>query len=499
MRIEGDSAVSTADASARTVSPSLLGLSEFKLSVSAITGGAPRDPELITSGAYVDLVPGIYKVTITASKDGRVIAEGSSKSPVYITANDKIEVSITLDPKANDLEGTFEWDLAIPAGAVDPYLIITTLSGRQIDMIKLTAGDNNKNHLDLSPGYYMAQVVMTWGSSRPGFNSEFVHIYSGLTSLLKREFEPLIAQPVNKFVLTGYFPGPVIGETPKVKFEADQYIGSIQWKKPDGTDHTGPFAGNTVYSAVITLTANSGYTFQGVAANVFNHEIDGKKIPGTNSANSGVVEIVFPKATAEGTGGRIIEIVFNQGDIVVSGSNGKNAIYKGGTPSTLTLEVQGYEKVSWYVDADKVFLDNPLTLNADDYSIDSHTVTFTGYKGGIPLSEDIPFTVHGVIKLDNLDTGAGAMNYTVFDKLSQNPVESAVVTTSISLEAEGYQELTWVVDGSAKVSKDSDGNSIKSFTIKATDYTVGGHTLTLFVKDEDGIMWSQDLNFEIIP
>ena len=64
-----------------------------------------------------------------------------------------------------------------------------------------------------------------------------------------------------------------------------QYTGSISWSPNDST-----FGPSTIYTATITLTAISGYTFNGVGENFFT--VAGATA--SNSANSGVITAVFP-------------------------------------------------------------------------------------------------------------------------------------------------------------------------------------------------------------
>jgi hypothetical protein len=66
-----------------------------------------------------------------------------------------------------------------------------------------------------------------------------------------------------------------------------QFTGTIAWSPSVG----GSFNYDTIYTAVITLTANAGYTFNGVSANFFTVF----RSTATNSANQGVVTAVFPK------------------------------------------------------------------------------------------------------------------------------------------------------------------------------------------------------------
>jgi hypothetical protein len=330
----------------------------------------------------------MYTLTVTAFKESTAIAEGR-KTAVTISESQETEVSIILGPKTNAGNGTFAYDLTIPSGIADPTLYVTTLTGEAVSggTIFLSAGQQNTGTLTLASGVYKARLVLTQSSTVAGFNSEAVHIYSGLTSLLSREFMAFVPQKVSAFDLTGLFPAPVIGVDPILTFTADQYSGFIQWKA-GGIEHSGPFAGNTVYTAEITLEADIAYTFEEIGVNVFSHS----GISGTNSANSGVLTLVFGPTAA--VGGLLIDIGFNHGDIAVSGSNRVNTIYRDGMPNSLTLSVSGYTDMSWYVDAGMTELTgNPLTLEAGDYGIGSHIVNFNGYKSGVPFSQMVPFTV----------------------------------------------------------------------------------------------------------
>jgi hypothetical protein len=86
---------------------------------------------------------------------------------------------------------------------------------------------------------------------------------------------------------------PATGGTAAVTItETAQFTGTVSWTpQPAG----GTFSANTVYTATITLTAKSGYIFNGVTANFFT-------VPGatttTNAANSGTITAVFPSTAA---------------------------------------------------------------------------------------------------------------------------------------------------------------------------------------------------------
>lgn len=90
---------------------------------------------------------------------------------------------------------------------------------------------------------------------------------------------------INIAAISGVTP-PNFGETPVSTItETDQYTGTVNWS---GSPLA--FAAATVYTATITLTAKTGYTFNGVSSNFF-------KVAGataTNITGAGVVTAVFP-------------------------------------------------------------------------------------------------------------------------------------------------------------------------------------------------------------
>jgi len=88
---------------------------------------------------------------------------------------------------------------------------------------------------------------------------------------------------------------PAVGAKPVTEVTSTtQYRGTVTWSPNHAV-----FEAATTYTATITLTARTGYTLQGVAANFFT--VAGAKT--TNAANSGVITAVF-----QGAGMRKIEI-----------------------------------------------------------------------------------------------------------------------------------------------------------------------------------------------
>jgi hypothetical protein len=115
-----------------------------------------------------------------------------------------------------------------------------------------------------------------------------------------------VSNPAGSGVITAVFPAttqeivdiavmegvkiPTRGETPAAKITArTQYTGTVTWEPNNKT-----FDGNTSYTATITLTPKTNFTFTGVPVDFFS-------VPGaisvTNAENSGVIKATFPKTT----------------------------------------------------------------------------------------------------------------------------------------------------------------------------------------------------------
>ena len=83
---------------------------------------------------------------------------------------------------------------------------------------------------------------------------------------------------------------PAVGDLPvTTAIDETQYKGSVVWLDENDNDVTGRFAKN-IYKAVVTLTAQDGYTFTGVSAGSFTYT-GARSV--TNNVNSGEVTINF--------------------------------------------------------------------------------------------------------------------------------------------------------------------------------------------------------------
>lgn len=99
---------------------------------------------------------------------------------------------------------------------------------------------------------------------------------------------------INNLVLTDKLTAPATGGTPETAINDDaQYTGVVSWN-----DNPSTFLGGTAYTATVTLTAKSGYTFDGVAQDAFTYS--GATVTNTvGSGNTMIVTIEFPATAAK--------------------------------------------------------------------------------------------------------------------------------------------------------------------------------------------------------
>ncbi len=134
-------------------------------------------------------------------------------------------------------------------------------------------------------------VVTMNNSSGGGTTLATVTVSAGSTRIDRVEIGPGIVV-ISTAAIAGVTP-PVAGATPVTTTTAGTgYTGTVSWSPTV----SGTFAYNTVYTATVTLTASSGYTLTGVAANFFT--VAGASSAATHAANSGVVTAAFPATTA---------------------------------------------------------------------------------------------------------------------------------------------------------------------------------------------------------
>jgi uncharacterized repeat protein (TIGR02543 family) len=175
---------------------------------------------------------------------------------------------------------------------------------------------------------------------------------------------------------------PVAGKTPVAAItETDQYTGTVSWSPVDN-----PFEYETAYTATITLTPKTGYTFTGVSADFFTVN----EATATNPADSGVVTAVFPETEPNAEYTVIYNGNNNTGGTVPVDPNeyaeGDTLTVLGNTGS---LEKTGYNFDGWNTAADGTGTDyapgETFVMGASDvtlYAKWTYSLTLIAGTGG---------------------------------------------------------------------------------------------------------------------
>jgi hypothetical protein len=272
----------------------------------------------------------------------------------------------------------------LPAGGTRAVYIFS--SGTDIstyDAITSAYANGSYQALGASPGSNGAFTLYTWtsGSQGGGFsgNGSFPVLLLNASGSITDAGNPMYAQATVSFSsgtgaasygsftavvygdgntavtassLSGKVTAPVRGETPDTTaINEAQYTGTIVWQTSNGTTHTGAFAASTVYRAVVTLTAKTGYTFDGVGGNSFTYT---GATSVTNAANSGTVTITFP--ATERDPNTEIPLPTGNPSVKLSLDGGATVLAHGGTTDiavgtgTYTVSVDsGYYPIVWYL------------------------------------------------------------------------------------------------------------------------------------------------------
>jgi len=201
---------------------------------------------------------------------------------------------------------------------------------------------------------------------------------------------------VTEKAITGLTP-PVTGATPVTAItNTTQYTGSVTWSDTPTT-----FAGETVYTATITLTVKSGYTLTGLASDFFT--VAGSTSVSFTSPNT--VTVVFP-ATASSNPGVTITITFTvtDGALTATPSPAGTVTYaglKGGTQTVaLTFSNGPYTDMVWDMDGEVLsgVTSNTLTINSGFSKLDKlvsgiHVINVSGTRDGQRYSGTVQITI----------------------------------------------------------------------------------------------------------
>jgi uncharacterized repeat protein (TIGR02543 family) len=302
-----------------------------------------------------------------------------------------------LGPDAPVGTGTLSIGVGDGGGRDARSLIIDeeTLAALRYELV-LSGPENQTINVSLAAGEtFKEQVALgEWRIEAKAFNNDKVLFGEGMTTVRVRAGAnqaevPMTVivpdTPVSDLDLTELVNAPVSGETPDTTpIATDQYTGSVTWYDEDGTPFSGTFAAATVYHAVVSLTAKSGYVFAGLVSESFIHT--GADLitleAGTETAMT--VRIVFRETEAAGSAEYTVTFDKNGGDTEANPTS-KTVIYPATTVGTLPAPPtrSGYTFDSWNTQSNGLgtsFTDS-TTVSADitvyaQWTANSYTVTF---------------------------------------------------------------------------------------------------------------------------
>ena len=109
---------------------------------------------------------------------------------------------------------------------------------------------------------------LSWNNAVVTVNGTAAKQLSKAGNVFDFEFTPTGELPITEFYISGV-PRPVPGGVPSVgSYTTDQYTATIDWSQCLDAN-TGTFKNASSYTVPITIKANTGYTDNGIAANVF--------------------------------------------------------------------------------------------------------------------------------------------------------------------------------------------------------------------------------------
>jgi hypothetical protein len=268
--------------------------------------------------------------------------------------------------------------------------------------------------------------------------------------------------------LSGLVTQPVAGYAPNTApVDTAWYTGTVNWIQDDETPAPALFAAGTAYTAVLHLTAKSGWTFAGIAANVFSCA---NATSCTNSAGSGEVRITFPAAARD-----IVNLAIVRYEVNAAGS-AFTATPKTGAPWNATLHNVNFKTVNGL---------QVIEMGLDEQLRNGGWVDLGAQLGAIikPLPN---FTIETYVCIPQ-DSNLMGSGHFIWTLAAQDPSVSAPTATSgkyLYLQASA-QRFAISKQGWNNEQKTADLGSIAKGYWKHIVLTRQGNTAKLYI---DGIL-----------
>jgi hypothetical protein len=248
----------------RTIFPST---ASFQYRYTFTKAGAAAGSVIVpdNEGNFI-LEVGDYTVKVDAQNNSTIMASGVSGrftvNKIGITS-----VTVRLSPAASTGNGTFKYTITVPEGAAITITLEKWLSGTNIalESENITPGSGKigkTGELNLADGFYLFTASIRKGTHLTGIN-EIIYIYPSMKTEYSKEFvdDNFTAIPIRAVEIS--IIAPVKAEVPAATAAktGNFTAGTVTW-----SPSVNVFLGSTVYTATVTLTADSGYTFTGLAA-----------------------------------------------------------------------------------------------------------------------------------------------------------------------------------------------------------------------------------------
>jgi hypothetical protein len=300
-------------------------------------GGGDITPSQTGPTTWTFIVPG-DDVTLTVEFEliPIMVSELSLDDKVIAPVRDATPDTTAI--ATSQYTGTVAWKTQVGAGHSGPFAASTVYKA----VVSLTAETG-----------YTFEGVLANSFTYTGATSITNAVNSGVVTITFPQTDP--DATVSELSLDGKVIAPARGATPDTTaFATSQYTGAVAWKTQAGADHLGPFAASTVYKAVVSLTAKTGYTFEGVLADSFTYT----GASASNAENSGVVTITFPQTEPDPNteipiGNASVKLYLDDESTPLA-HNGTTDIALGTGIFTVSIDSGTYTSIVWYLNGTEV-------------------------------------------------------------------------------------------------------------------------------------------------